>query len=296
MFIKTLIFNILFVVFPSFYGTVNGNLVWSHGAEIRSESSIVRSEDRGLTKGQTILFVFSLMGMFVMGGLMTILIYRNKQIKALQEKTDLQLKVLRLQMNPHFIFNSLSSIQNLLINDDVELASGYLGKFSALVRSVLHSSFNDTVDINTEVKTIESYLALQRLRFSNRFDYFINVDPSLDDGFTEFPVMLLQPFLENAIEHGIKHLSTPGSITVSFKRSGQFMEVEIEDNGIGRKKAEELRLLYHKDHKPMATETITDRINHLNKRQKLKITLDVIDLKDEKGEACGTRVVLRIPL
>lgn len=296
MLFKALILKLLLIVFSVLTGTENNDLAWNCQTEIGHETLLPESAVQELTKKQTVAFVFSLMGMFVMGGLMTILIYRNKRIKALQEKTDLQLKVLRLQMNPHFIFNSLSSIQNLLINQDVELASGYLGKFSSLVRSVLHSSINDTVDISTEIKTIDSYLSLQRLRLSNRFDYFINVDPALDDGFTEFPVMLLQPFLENAVEHGIKHLNPPGSITVNFRRNGQFVIVEIEDNGIGRQRAEELRLLYHKDHKPIATDTINERIRVLNKRQKLKITLAITDLKDQQGEACGTKVVFTIPL
>ena len=128
-----------------------------------------------------------------------------------------------------------------------------------------------------------------------KFDYSLFADEGLDTENTFIPPMLAQPFIENAIEHGIKHKKDKGLISIRFEQKNGGLELIIEDDGIGRKKAHELRMQYDKDHKSLATAITQERIAVLNRKLKHKITLEIIDLKDERGEAKGTRVVFGVP-
>jgi len=253
-------------------------------------------EPQSLNLQQSKILVLGSTSFVIVSGLLAFFIYKQKRIKEIQEKADLQQKVLRLQMNPHFIFNSLASIQNLMINNNIDAANKYLSKFSTLVRSVLYNSFHDKITIEKEMKTLDSYLALQKLRYINRFDYSISIDPAVDAEYTEIPVMLIQPFVENAVEHGIKPKSAAGHINLICERKNHSVLIKIIDNGIGREKSEMLRLKFQKDHKPLATDVTIERIKMLNKRHKQKIKLNIIDLKDEHCEACGTKVIFELPV
>jgi sensor histidine kinase YesM len=133
------------------------------------------------------------------------------------------------------------------------------------------------------------------VRFPDKFDYSLFVDERLDAENTSIPPMLAQPFIENAIEHGIKQKNAKGHISIRFEQYNGGMQLIIEDDGIGRKKAHELRMQYDKNHKSLATAITLERIAVLNRKLKRKITLDIIDLKDEHGEAKGTRVVFGVP-
>jgi len=245
---------------------------------------------------QTRFILFGLGGVLLLGVAFVILFMRQKKLKEEQEKSNLQNKLLRTQMNPHFIFNSLSSIQHLVVNEDSEKASIYLAKFSTLVRSVLYSSANDTITIDNEIKTIESYLALQEIRYSNKFEYTVDVDPQIDTESLTIPPMLAQPFIENAIEHGIKHKKGKGQIYIRFKLIDLSIHIEVEDDGVGRQKAQELEKEFMKDHQSMATEITRDRIRVLNKKKKNKIQFNIIDLKNDNGKLSGTLVKIDIPL
>jgi tetratricopeptide (TPR) repeat protein len=217
--------------------------------------------------------------------------YRQSRINARHEKLLVEQRLLRSQMNPHFIFNSLSSVQNFIVKQNDTSASIYLSRFSELVRSILNNSMEEQITLEQELSTIENYLELQKVRFPEKVDYHIHVDDSLDPENIFVPPMLAQPFIENAIEHGIKHRETKGSIRISYTRNGHGMTFAIEDDGIGRKKANELRQKFDKDHKSLATSITQERIKVLNRKQKRKITMEIIDLTDENGEATGTRVV-----
>ena len=198
-------------------------------------------------------------------------------------------------MNPHFIFNSLASIQNSIINEEPLKASKYLARFSKLVRNILDSSLEELIPLEEEIVTIENYLALQKIRFPEKFDYTVDVDERLDPESIYVPPMLAQPFIENAIEHGIKHKDSKGNIRVRFKLNESKILYEVEDDGVGREKAQEILMKQDKDHKSLATEITKDRIRVLNKKLKTKISLSIEDLKNEKGEAIGTKVRFEIP-
>ena len=146
------------------------------------------------------------------------------------------------------------------------------------------------------MSTIGNYLALQKVRFSDQFDYELEVDNSLDPESTFIPPMLAQPFIENAIEPGIRNLGAKGKFNIRFIRSNNTLMLEIEDNDIGREKAQELLNQRDKTHKSMATAITSERIAILNRKLKRKITMEIVDLKDERGEAKGTRVVFGVPV
>jgi tetratricopeptide (TPR) repeat protein len=225
-----------------------------------------------------------------------LLLLRQRHFKAKQEKTLLEQRLLRSQMNPHFIFNSLASVQNFIVKQDATKASIYLSRFSELVRSLLKNSLDEQITLEHELSTIENYLELQKVRFPEKFDYHIHVENDLDQENIFIPPMLAQPFIENAIEHGIKHKSTKGNISISYTRKDQMLNFMIEDDGIGREKANELRQKFDKDHKSLATSITKERIKVLNRKLRQKITMEIIDLKDEQGEARGTRVVFEVPI
>jgi sensor histidine kinase YesM len=190
----------------------------------------------------------------------------------------------------------LGSIQNSIINEEPDKAVKYLSRFSKLMRNILDSSHEETISMAEERSTIENYLELQKVRFPRKFDYSIEVDEEIDMENTFIPPMLAQPFIENAIEHGIKLKETKGNIRVRFKLNGKTMLYELEDDGIGRKKAQEILQKQNKDHKSLATSITQERIIVLNRKLKHKIKLEIIDLKDEQGEAAGTRVIFEIPV
>jgi sensor histidine kinase YesM len=206
-------------------------------------------------------------------------------------------------MNPHFIFNSLSSIQNKIINEEPEIATDYLARFSLLFRNILEGSIEEYIPLVNELETIKNYLELQKVRFPDKFDYIIDIDTDIDIESVMVPPLLTQPFIENAIEHGIKHKEGKGHIDVKIERSSDWairqkadMVFEVEDDGVGREKAQEIMKKQDKGHKSLATKLTQERIAVLNRRSKKKISMEVIDLKDDQGDAMGTLVRFRLPI
>lgn len=244
---------------------------------------------------QSRVFMFGLGGALLLGLAFVIMFIRQNKLKEEQVKTKLQQQLFRSQMNPHFIFNSLGSIQSSIINEEPDKAVKYLSRFSKLMRNILDSSQEESITMAEELSTIENYLELQKIRFSRKFDYSIEMDEEIDTENTFIPPMLAQPFIENAIEHGIKSKETKGNIRVSFKMNGNKILYEIEDDGIGREKAQENLQKQNSDHKSMATSITQERIKVLNRKLKHKIKLEIFDLKDDEGKATGTRVVFEIP-
>jgi tetratricopeptide (TPR) repeat protein len=239
-------------------------------------------------------FISGLAGLMVVIVLIAFMLHQHNKIKSSRKYLLLQQRLLRSQMNPHFIFNSLASVQNFIVKQDDTKASIYLSRFSELVRSILNNSIEEQITLEQEISTIENYLELQKVRFPEKFNFSLFVDDRLDTENTFIPPMLAQPFIENSIEHGIKHKAEKGYISVRFEQRNGGLELIIEDDGIGREKSAELRRQFDKDHKSLATAITQERIKVINKKLKNKITLEIIDLKDETGEARGTRVVFGV--
>lgn len=212
-----------------------------------------------------------------------------------QEVSSKEISALRAQMNPHFIFNSLSSIQNLILKNDRASALKYLSQFGKLVRNVLESSNEAIVTLSEEIALLRSYLELESLRFDNAFEYTIDVDENLDADSLEIPLMLIQPFVENAIIHGlVGKKEGEKKLSLSFKKDGQFAVFEIEDNGIGRIASGAFGDPSKKQRKSRGMEITEKRLKMLNKSNINPNIVEVVDKYDPYGNSTGTKVIIRI--
>ena len=198
-------------------------------------------------------------------------------------------------MNPHFLFNSLTSIQNFIIKEKPGLASDYLSRFSKLVRQILDNSMQESVPLEQELDAIENYLELQKVRYRDLFDYRVEIDEAIDPETTQVPPMLAQPFIENSIEHGFKNKGRKGNLSIRFISRDSMLRLEIEDDGIGRERAKQILEQSGKHHQSLATNITRERLNALNRKSRNKISLNIEDLADSAGNPSGTRVTVDIP-
>lgn len=217
---------------------------------------------------------------------------REERLRLENDLLEMERKALRLQMNPHFIFNALDSISSFIFKQDPKMAVRYLNNFAKLMRLTLESSMEHIHPVETEVSVLKNYLELEKLRFNNKFEYEIEVDEELDYDIG-LPPMLIQPHVENAILHGLKPKEGTGFIHISFKLDGELLCCTIEDDGIGREKAKDLP--NKKAHRSMATQINKDRIDLLKRSMNDVIDLKIIDKYNQQGEACGTKVIIRLP-
>jgi len=227
-----------------------------------------------------ILFVFIIVSRFVYKA--------NRKIQVQKTILDLERKALQAQMNPHFIFNALTSIQSLIAQKKNENAEEFLVTFSRLVRASLNHSSQTFISLEEELKLLKDYLKIEGLRFEQVFKWNIELSNPLSEEDIFIPPMLIQPFIENAIEHGIRPLGRPGelSIFISFLNN-ELLEVKIEDDGVGRSRAKEKQI---KGRKSKGIRLVKDRLHILNKNADVLITD-----KDDKLEDCGTVVIIRVP-
>ncbi len=221
----------------------------------------------------------------------------QKKLQLEKEVVELEQKALRLQMNPHFIFNALNSIQSQIGTDNEQAARYYLAKFSHLMRQILDNSRNTSISLEEEINTLENYLLIEKFCNGDRFDYKITIDDTIEKDYVKIPPMLLQPFIENAIKHGLKYIDNKkGLIEVNFSEKNNLLECSVTDNGIGRVKAEELnkasKETYHKSTALLVTQ---ERLDLLKEDENIR-SLEIIDLYDAIGTAIGTKVIVRIPI
>lgn len=213
-----------------------------------------------------------------------------------EELAQMEMKALRAQMNPHFIFNSLNSIQTFMMKNETEQALSYLSRFARLIRNVLDHSQLNNITIVRETEMLENYLELERLRLNDQFDYKIVIDPLLDKDFLEIPAMVIQPFAENAIWHGLLHKKEKGLLTIAFIRKENKIHCIIEDDGVGREAAMVLKQQSHPTHISRGVQITKDRLQIYNSRYNMDAFFDIEDLKDATGKATGTRINLWFPL
>ncbi len=220
----------------------------------------------------------------------------QKRLALEKQYRDSELKALKAQMNPHFIFNALNSIQEYIILNKKNLAGDYLGKFADLMRKYLHHSDAGTLTIHDEIESLEMYLDLEALRFEDTLSYSFNVSEKINLESSRIPTMLIQPYVENALKHGLLHRRTNRKLSVTFKEgSEKTITCIIEDNGVGRKRATEIKAQTKNMHASFATKATENRLNLLNYEKERKIGVEILDLFDKDGEAKGTRVILNIP-
>ncbi len=222
----------------------------------------------------------------------------QQELSVGRQISDLESKALKAQMNPHFVFNSLNAIQECIVTGKVEEAYAYLSQFARLLRLVLEHSDMAEVSLHDELEVLSLFVSLEKLRFRNDMQYSLKVEKDLDDEEIRIPPMLIQPHLENAIWHGLRHRNGEKKLTLSIAETiPGYLEVVVEDNGVGRVKAAALRqdrLGDHK-HKSIGKQLSGNRLELLRKNHP-QSNMEIIDLYDEKGIATGTRVILVIPI
>jgi len=224
---------------------------------------------------------------------------RNKQKrkaaveKVITEKklTELEMQALKAQINPHFVFNCLNSIKGFIFDRDYAQADKYLDKFSDLMRSTIDNSDAAIISLQNEISYLDNYLQLEKLRFEDKFNYKIEVAEDIDKEKFFVPAMLLQPYVENAIRHGMRFLENrKGQININVKKENNFLVCEIDDNGIGREKAAALKSKMHVEYQSRGMNISKRRAELYN------IYQQVTDKKDENGNATGTTITVKIPL
>lgn len=229
-------------------------------------------------------------------GLFVMRINRIKRKAEMRNQlTNSQLTALKAQMNPHFMYNTLNSIQDLVLQNDVKNSNYYLSRYSSLMRKILDTSESDEIELAEEVETLKLYLELEQLRFGSDFLFSINLGPGVDPNSTHIPSMIIQPFVENAMKHGLLHKKGKKELSIEFTISGQFLTCCITDNGIGRDRSAEIRKRSPQPHKSFATKATEKRLSLINQNRDKKIKLTINDLYED-GNASGTQVVLNIPL
>lgn len=217
----------------------------------------------------------------------------EKQL-AERQVVELELKILRQQLNPHFIFNALGAIQHFIQQKESQIATDYLADFAKLMRMFLESSKQSFIFIRDEVELIRLYTSLEQLRFNHRFDVLLEVDENIDQDMEDIPSLLLQPFVENAINHGLFHLPTQGELHISIRAGGEEKIIcQISDNGIGRKKAAEIQQNSFRKHKSRATQIVEERLSISEKAGETTFKITTEDLYPER-EFTGTRVTIVI--
>lgn len=217
---------------------------------------------------------------------------RQRRKNLLQNQLSLsQLTALKSQMNPHFIFNSLNSIQDLILQEDRENAYNYISKFALLVRKILHHSDKDFIEIEEEVRILTVYLELEELRFKKDFSFIIEAN-NIND--IEIPPMLIQPFVENALKHGLLHKKGNKKLSIIFDLSSEILTCIITDNGIGRQKSSEIKLRQNKTHDSFSIKSITNRFDILKNLygEEIGVTFEDLHINDQ---VTGTKVILKIP-
>jgi hypothetical protein len=220
-----------------------------------------------------------------------------KESKLMLEKelNKTTLTSIKAQMNPHFIFNALNTIQSYVYMNDKKNAGIYISKFSDLTRSILEMSNKETISVYEEITTLELYLSLEKMRFEDSFEYAIQVSDKLEVDKIMLPSMLIQPYVENAVKHGLLHKKSNRELHIYFEQEHQFLKIIIDDNGIGRKQSEALKSANNKGHQSFAMEANKKRLEILLQKHK-DITLEIIDKQNEWGDATGTQVVIKLPI
>lgn len=204
-----------------------------------------------------------------------------------------QLTALRAQMNPHFMFNALNSIQEFIITSDTKGANKYLSNFSKLTRKVLNNSDKESISLSEEIETLELYLSLEQLRFEDDFEYLIEVEPGIDPDIQIVPPMLIQPFVENAIKHGLLHRKGQKKLGIWFKDSGKDLLCIVQDNGIGRAASTEIQKRNRRGHISKGVSVTKERIDLLNRAHGVYFRVKINDLQKDLN-AIGTEVEIKV--
>ena len=240
------------------------------------------------------ILLFCGIGFFIVKNIITNVVEKEKEKSRINKLiAEYQLSALRAQMNPHFIFNSINSIQRYILTNKPDQAYNYLSKFSKLIRLVLNYAEENLITLAEELEIVELYIELEQQRFENKFTYSISLPENVNINETKVPAMILQPYIENAIWHGLMNKIEAGErhIAISLKKVNNILEIIIEDNGVGRNQA---ALFSPQNHKSKATEINNKRTEMFNILSSEKGSIIIEDIKSGE-KVIGTRVTINIP-
>jgi hypothetical protein len=249
------------------------------------------------------LLNYGFAGFIVLTMFIGIMIFRESKLKDKRRISEMNRKIseitqanLRQQMNPHFIFNTLNSIQYYMYQHDKIATNNYLTKFSSLMRKVLDNSQHTSVPLSDELSALNLYLELETIRFKDKFNYQITVDEEIDPLMHRIPTMLIQPYVENSISHGLIPMEGKGYVNVDLKLQNEYIVCTIEDNGIGRDASRERNKKKEGNHNSLGTQITASRLDLVNELYGTSLRIVYTDLKNENGEPAGTRVEIHIPI
>jgi len=223
------------------------------------------------------------------------LLFKQKEMELKQQVADIEMKALRAQMNPHFIFNCMNSIYAYMKNNDIQNAGAYLTKFSNLIRMVLENSLHAEVSLRADIEALELYMQMEQIRMINGFNYRIEIDKALDAENTFVPPLIVQPFVENSIWHGLNGKLTKGTILITIAREGKMLKYIVEDDGIeATVSAKEISPQAIKK-KSLGMSLTRERLDVLNKTKNSSAHFIISDIRDGKKSYQGKRVELFLP-
>jgi len=257
-----------------------------------NQEALIQKSVMGRQKLMLTIFIITLVILLVVA---TMLVLQHR-LRNKYNNLKNQHKLLRSQMNPHFIFNALSAIQVYVLEHDIEKSTKFLTDFAKLMRQVLKLSHYDYISLKNEGEILGYYLELQQLRFMTPFGYNLHMDDSIDPDAVLVPPMITQPFVENAVEHGIKDLQENGFLDIRFKRVNNQMIIEVEDNGIGIHHSMPLKNDKSKSHDSMAIKITKERLDVIRNDSGGKVGLEIIDKKDLNPFDHGTLVRIILPV
>ncbi len=258
---------------------------------LAKENEIVKLK---LRKNQTSLLIGTI-ALALLAGIFYIL-YRQYQLKNEKQLLTLEQTMLRSQMNPHFLFNSLNSIKLYIINNEKKNAVHYLNKFSKLVRKILEASSHREISLAEELETVELYMNIENIRFSNEINFTTTISDNVDIHSSKIPSLILQPFLENALWHGLSSKDGNKNIELHVsKDSDNFLNITITDNGVGRAAAEKIKEAKVLKRKSVGIDITRERLANFSRDFQNSFNVEIIDLFEENGTAKGTQIILRIP-
>jgi two-component sensor histidine kinase len=238
--------------------------------------------------------IFGISGVALLVSLIIALAIRQGRLRADQNAIFIEQTLLRSQMNPHFIFNTLTNIQSFIVRDDPGVSLKYLDNFSDLITTTLASSTEKLITLEKELASISNYINLQKLRFGDMLSFDILVDPALDQKSVMLPPLMVQPLIENAIEHGIKPKQGKGMVIVRFQIADFRLRIEVEDDGVGRSYGKGQPGSESSHHAGLALLILKERLESMNKRRSNKDNFEIIDLFDENHNPAGTLVRLEL--
>lgn len=253
----------------------------------KKNEEILNKENRNrlITAGALILLL-------ILASVIFFLIYNRAKLKAKQKNIEIEQKLLRIQMNPHFIFNALSAVESFMYKNDLNQSALYLSNFAKLMRLILESSRKNLISLDEELQILNYYIEFQKLRNKIDFNYEINVSENIDIENTLIPPMLIQPFIENTIEHGFSDEISNALLEISFNLKNNYIFIDITDNGKGIKSTKDPKT----NHQSLAIQITKERLSiTAGKKHKNKINFSVQDLTDIDSNLRGTKVSIKIP-